>query len=121
MIVLDFTNVEELVFYNTDLHQLLPLSASIIFEQWKVAASIPLMHSTAKRCVLDFLNQIDPEQLEILETYFADKIIVEQLNYNIVQNKTAPLDSCCDILCTSDFPYLTISRDADNLQITYWR
>ena len=122
MLNLNFLNVEELVFYDQELQKLFPAYMYSIFEQWKISQRVPYLKSLGKQAVLDFLNNINDEQIQLLETYFNEKIIVEKLNYSIAINLKVPLSEVCDSLCTLDgFNNLSTWQDDSNLYITAWR
>lgn len=125
MIHLNFSNAEELVFYDTTLQHKLPIRMFSIFEQWRLAKRIPFLREMGKQAILDFLNQIDDEDLLVLEQYFNDKIFVEKLNYNIVKNLKLPLseiNTCCNELCKIDgYNQFCTWRDDKYFYISFWR
>ncbi len=121
---LNFSNVEELVFYNKELQQQLPMHMFSMFEQWRLSQRVPFLREMGKQAMFDFLNGLDEDHLAILEEYFGDKIIVEKLNYNIAQNFRIPLNetTLCRELCEVEgFNYYSMWRDEDFLYISFWR
>lgn len=78
-----------------------------------------------KHSILDFLNNITDEDVEKLETYFGERIVIERLNYSTVLNLKISLKDnpkVCDELCDVEgFNYLTTWRDEDYLYISFWR
>jgi hypothetical protein len=124
MLNLNFSNVEELIFFDTDLQDLLPVEFYSIFEQWRMAKRIPYLASMGKQAILDFLNVLTEDDLFILEQYFGEKIMVEKLSYTAVQNFTIPLSdsAICDHLCKIEgLNYFSTWRDENNLYVTFWR
>lgn len=124
MISLNFSNAEELIFYDTAVQNKLPADMFSIFEQWRLAMRIPYLRQMGRQAILDFLNRLTDEDLQTLEAYFGEKIAVERLNYNIVHNLTVPLseEGVCHELCTANgFSYLSTWRDNDYLYISMWR
>lgn len=124
MLQLNFSNAEELIFFDSEVQNLLGIEMFSIFEQWRMAKRIPYLASLGKQAILDFLNTITDDDLMVLENYFGEKIEVEKLNYTIVQNFTIPLSESqiCEHLCVMEgLNYFSTWRDRDNLHITFWR
>jgi|688.fasta_scaffold719042_3 hypothetical protein len=124
MIILNFSNVEDLIFYDSSLHKKLSPDFFSIFEQWKLSKRISYLRDMGKRSLLDFLNLIDDENLKILEEHFNNKVVVEKLDYNIVENFKIPLEesNICDTLCNIvGYNYYNTWRDDQFLYITFWR
>lgn len=119
---LNFSNVENIVFWDKELHKLLPDKFSI-FEQWKLGTMAPGMKEIKKSALLDFLNSLTEVEIEVLEFYFGEKVYVERLNYSIVENFKIPLDSSiCDTFCKIvKFNYFSTWRDDQYLYISFWR
>lgn len=124
MLNLNFSNVEELIFYNTGIQHKLPPRLFSIFEQWRLAKRVPYLRQIGKQALLDFLNQIGDEELFVLEEHFGEKIQVEKLNYSIVQNLKIPLseEGICEQLChVVGFNHFSTWRDDDYLYVSFWR
>lgn len=124
MLNLNFSNVEELVFYDTEVQKLLPVHMVGLFEQWRLAKRVPFLRDIGKQAILDFLNNLNESDVEILEHYFGDKIILEKLNYSIALNfKVLLTDSkLCEELCAVEgFNYFSTWRDGEYLYISFWR
>jgi hypothetical protein len=124
MLYLNFSNAEELVFFDTDAQRLLPSHMFSIFEQWRLAKRIPYLKEMGKQAILDFLNTITDDDLVVLEEYFGQKIIVEKLNYSIASNYKVPLSEsgACEVLCGIEgFNYFSTWRDDEYLYISAWR
>ncbi len=125
MIKLNFKNVEELIFYDTSLQNLLSPDHFSIFEQWRMGQRIPYLKEIGKQAILDFLNTITEADVQVLETFFDDKIIVEKLNYSIVLDMKVPLSDekeLCEQLCNVEgFNYVSTWRDAEFLYLSFWK
>lgn len=124
MIQLNFSNAEDLIFFDNEVQNLLPIEMFSIFEQWRMAKRIPYLSSLGKQAILDLLNTLTDDHLLILERYFGEKIEVEKLNYTVVQNFTIPLSESeiCESLCElKGMNYFSTWRDDKNLYITFWR
>lgn len=124
MLYLNFSNVEELIFYDTTVQNMLPKEMFSIFEQWRLAKRVPYLRDIGKQAMLDFLNTLEDKYIPILEEYFDDKISIERLNYSIVLNLKIPLSEkdICEELCgVEGFNYLSTWRDDEHLYISFWR
>lgn len=124
MINLNFSTVEELIFYDTSVQSRLPAHMFSLFEQWRLAKRVPYLREIGKQALLDFLNTITDKDVATLEEYFGDKIVVEKLNYNIVLNIKVPLSEAdvCNSLCDVEgFNYLSTWRDDEHLYVVLWR
>ena len=124
MIILNFSNVEELIFYDIEVQKLLPPDMFSIFEQWRLAKRVPYLKSIGKQAIFDFLNVLSENDEIVLELYFGEKIHVEKLNYKLSKNLTIPINksNICEELCKiEEFNYYSTFRDQDNLHITFWK
>jgi hypothetical protein len=124
MIYLNFSNVEELVFFDTSVQKLLPPHMFSMFEQWRLAKRVPFLRDIGKQAVLDLLNNLTDDDVNVLEQHFGEKIVVEKLNYNIALNfKVLLSDSnICEELCKVEgFNYFSTWRDEQYLYISFWR
>lgn len=121
--ILNFSNVEELVFFNDEVKKILPIHYRPLFEQWKLGKHHAFLKHLGKSAVLDFLNQLKDEDIPSLEDYFGEKITVDRLNYSAVLNLKIPIESnICDKLCEiMTYPYFSISRDETFLYVSFWR
>jgi len=121
---INFSNVEELIFQNEDIKQILPSYYWNYFEQWKLGRQLPMLRQIGKAALLDFINHIKEDDVEKLEEYFGERIVVEKLNYGVAVNVKIPISEIdvCEQLCTiSGFNYFSTWRDEDFLYISFWR
>ncbi len=124
MLFLNFSNVEELIFFDWSVQRKLPTHMFSIFEQWRLGQMVPYLRETGKMAVLDFLNGLSDRDVEVLEEHFGEKIIVEKLNYSIAFNIKVPLgeSKICEELCKIEgFNRLTMWRDDEYLYLCVWR
>lgn len=124
MIKINFSNAEELIFWNQEIQKLLPTHLFSIFEQWRMAKRIPFLKEMGKQAILDLLNNITEEDVDLLEQHFQEKIIIERLNYSTTRDFKIPLNdtNLCDQLCEIiGFNYFSIWRDHEFLYISFWR
>lgn len=124
MIFLNITNVESLVFQNSELRKLLSSTMFNYFEQWKLGLRVSFLKEVGKQAILDFLLNVGDYEIDILEKYLGEGVIVEKLNYNRVLNLKIPLNEtklCQDLCEIEGFHYYTTSRDDQYLYATFWR
>jgi hypothetical protein len=122
---LNFSTVENLIFYDQKAQAVLPPYMLSYVEQWKIAKRIPALSQMGKQSMLNFLNNLKEDHVDSLEEYFGERVVVESMNYQIVENIKIPLaesEEVCRILCdTEGFNYFATWRDADYLYISFWR
>lgn len=123
MLYLNFSNIEDIVFFDNELQKLMPEHFSI-FEQWRLGKRISYLKDISKQAVLDFLSILDDDSIELLEQYFGEKIEIERLNYSIATNYKIPLadSKICETLCgINQFNYFSTWRDDEYVYISFWR
>lgn len=125
MLELNFSNIEELVFYDKEAQKMLPPSYFSIFEQWRIAKKITALSGIGKQAVLDLLNTLNENDLFMLGEYFKSNVVVQKLNYSVVLNIKVPLKEkteLCKALCdVADFIYFNTWRDEEYLYVSFWR
>jgi hypothetical protein len=124
MLHLNFSNVEELIFFDEKVQKLLPDDMFSIFEQWRMAKRIPFLKGIGKQAMLDFLNLVNDQNIDILEQYFGEQIYVERIDYSIVKNFKIPISEkiVCEELCKiMDLIYYSTWRDEEYIYISFWR
>src|SRR5205809_958229 len=85
--LINFQNVEELIFFNRDIQEELPEFKSM-FEQWAIGIKSPLFKKVANKAKLELLNSLTHEHVLILEKYLKEQVFVAHLNYKITQDYT---------------------------------
>jgi len=125
MVILNFSNVEKMIFQDREIQKILPPNMFSYFEQWRLGKQMPFLKQIGKAAMLDFLNNLNDEHISILEDYFGERVMVERLNYNIAMNIEISLEDAnevCQKLCEieGDFNYGTW-RDEKKLYISFWR
>ena len=122
MILLNFTNVEDLIFFNNDVKSLIPQHLMNNYYQWKLGRKNQFLRMTATRAILDFLNSLTNEDIEHFEKILGDEIKVEKFDYKTVKNYKIPLSEVCDSICEiAGNSYYTSYRDSNYLYISTWR
>jgi hypothetical protein len=122
---LNFSNVEELVFMDKNIQDILPPAMRVHFEQWKLAKRVPLLAQMGKHAILDFINGLEDDHILILEEYFGERIFVERLGYSLSMNYKIPISDAnemCQYLCKIEGSYyFSTWRDDEYLYATFWR
>lgn len=124
MLELNLTNVEQVIFYDTEVQKIFPAHYYSLFEQWRISKRIPAMKSLGKQALMDFLNTITEEEVAKLENYLQDTVRVETLNYSLALSMKLPVSEpdICDALCEiQDYGNLSVSRDDQFFYVTFWR
>ena len=125
MLELNFSNIEEMIFYDTEVQKMLPPSYFSMFEQWRIAKRIPVLSGIGKQAVLDLLNTLNEDDVFMLGQYFKEKIFVQKLNYSSALNIKVCLkekNEICHALCeVADFIYFNTWRDEEYLYVSFWR
>lgn len=117
--ILNFHNIEELVFYDEQLKKKLPEFADL-FNQWAFSKQHIGFRQLTNRLISDFLGNIQEEQKVILEKYFGTKITINNIEYQIVKNEDYDVEDA-ELLINNDDFNLAICRDKNHLYITFWR
>ena len=123
MIVINIQNVEELIFFNKETHELFP-GSEVYFDQWMLAQRIPSLRSLGKRSVIDFLNSVTDEGIERLESYFEDSVTLELIDYHIVKTYSSNVEGVEEELNsapTVGYNDFNVSRNKNIVNITFWR
>lgn len=124
MIVINFSNIEELIFHDRNIQSLLSKHLFSYFEQWRLSKRFPVIKSIGKQAVLDVLNQLNESDIFALEQHFGKNIVVEKLDYSVVKNIKVPLneaDICCELCKQAGFNYFSSWRDGEYLYLSLWR
>ena len=112
--LLTLQNVEQLIFYDKKVQQLLP-EWSVLFHKWFLAVKSGL---SAKDVLIDFLNEVTSEQLAKLSSYFQSPVFVEKIDISLVNNVTTNIDELDKYLNDN---YISIAREGDLIYLCRWR
>lgn len=121
MLTIGLENVEEIIFSSRRLQQVLP-EFKHLFASWTLSRQVPALRSLGKRCLVDFLNELTPEHLAILEKIFGTPVEVRSVDVNVVRHAKGNID---DIGCMLDgaenYFGISLTRTGDTVGITMWR
>lgn len=122
MRLLNFSTVEELIFADQGAQAVLPAHYHGYYEQWKLAQRLPVLRQLGRNAVIDLLESLNDKDINALENYFGEGVIIEKINYHIVQHIKVPISGICDRLCeVSGFNYFTMWRDESHCYLSFWR
>lgn len=109
---LNLQNIEITIFYNKEVHKLLP-EMSDIFKKWIFGLS----HNKkiCKMACVEFLNRINQDQIKKIETFLKTPIEVERFKYQLVKNHNCKINS---IDLDLNKYQICLYRKGDNLSIT---
>ncbi len=121
MIKIDFSNVQQLIFSDTEIQKKLP-EFNDLFQQWKLGLFAPSLRPMAQKAQLDLLNQLGDEHIRTLETHFGTTVTVEKLDYTLIKSYTVSLlDAQEQIECLGIEGEMFLHRDANHVYIGVWR
>ncbi len=123
MITINFANLEEFVLEKQDLVKLLLPKIGNQYNFWVLGRNHQALSGLTKTAILEILKTLnDVDCLEILQTYFKDKVQITSLDFETVKNIKIPInDNLCENLCFENFDNISTYRDADYLYISFWR
>ena len=121
MLNLNLNNVEELVFFDKTLQNLLP-EFRYLFDQWKLAKMSPALRTLGKRTLMDFMNDIGKEHIQILEHHFKTKVTIDKLDYHVVRNYTFSASELeGELNKIKGFANFSTHRDGNQVYLSFWR
>jgi len=119
--ILNLQNVEDLVFFNKKIWEILPEFRSL-FEQWALGKRTPGLQNLGKRSLIDFLNSLEKTHLDKLEEYFKDIILLDKIDYHTVHNYNGKIEEIQSKLCKfNGFIDFSVYRKDDQINLTFWR
>ena len=120
MIILNFNNIEEIIFSNKELMKKLN-NLIYFYDIWKMARIIPAMRNQGKKAVLDFLLALETKHIEVIESHLGKIIKVERLSYNTIETFQADMDNLECELENHNINNLELYRKDDIVYVTNWR
>lgn len=113
MIVINLSNVEDIIFYNTEIKNKLPKYKNF-FDSWELSQRVSGLRQLKTTTLLDFLNSISSDEIEeVLQT----QVIIESINTKIVENS----EYCLDDIELNWYGEFCLYRNSDKVYITCWR
>tara|TARA_Y100000034_G_scaffold104648_1_gene131353 strand:- start:12608 stop:12982 length:375 start_codon:yes stop_codon:yes gene_type:complete len=124
MKILNFQNIEKLIFHNDNIRHHLPQELQNHIYAWQMGRKASFLRQTAKKAVFDFLNALNDEHLDMLSEFFGEPVRVEKIDYKSVKSLKLPLSktNICEALCEMvGHNYFTTWRDSKYLYISLWK
>lgn len=119
MLILNPQNVEELIFYNKSLQQMLPEFRNT-FSTWHLGKLMPSLRNLIQKSIFEFLDNIKDEHIKKLEEYFHTTIKIVNFDPHLVKSYSFDLQDC-DLNEIELYENWFIWRDASKLYIDSWR
>lgn len=119
MLLINLQNIEELLFYNTEIKGMLP-ELSHIFDQWLISQRIPAMRSLKIQALLDLMNGLTEENIQLLSEYFGETVSIDKLDYKLTHHLSLPLDGQTKKLINLSGNF-AVSRDCNQIYISFWK
>lgn len=122
MVNINLQNVEELLFKNSKIKNLLP-EFQHIFDSWAISYRIPAFKSMRKQALIDLLNSLDGTHIEKIARTLGDMVFVEQLDYHVIKNFDFSVSDPIEEELTKYKSYnnIAVSRNANKVYISLWR
>jgi hypothetical protein len=120
--ILNFMTAEEFIFPHQEIFQLLPHHANYYY-QWRMGVISPQLRAVSKKSVIDFINNLNSSDIEILEKYLKEKIVIQKFDNSTVKNVSLDIDETEKEMCKYFDLYkdMALSRKGKELQITFWK
>ena len=117
---LNIKNAEELIFYNKILRSKLP-DFENLFSTWD-RSIVNKDRAIQKRAIIDFLSSITQKHIQVLKGYFNEEVKVDSIDCHMVKSFKFPISGAeCGLCGMAGYANFAITRDADQLYISYWR
>jgi len=115
--ILDFYNIEDLIFNNVDLRKLL-IKYDDIFNNW---VNFKIFGNTTKinHLKINFLNILNEDDLFKISDYYKEKVSIKKISNNIVGNFSYDLDNFN--LNIESYKNFCIFRNNKKVFLTCWR
>lgn len=121
MTTLSFQNVEKMIFYDKKVRDLFP-ELSPVFNKWMLGVRAGIS-SVIKDALLNFINEITPDQIEKLEHYWGTPVIIQKVSSNLSKSFVVSITEAEELLNNMNDGswYLAVTRKKDLLYISCWR
>jgi tRNA G18 (ribose-2'-O)-methylase SpoU len=121
VIQLNFNNVEDFVFYDSDLCRKIP-GIRPYYEQWKMSKMSSQLRILGTKAILDFLKEMTQEQQEIIERHLNMKFNIQRPDYNMINNISCEIDNLEELLNEKNpYGYVRVYRENNTAYLTIWR
>jgi hypothetical protein len=121
MVMLNLQTVDEVIFSNARVRELLKGSLRHVIDQWMISQKMPFLRHLRKQARLDMLNGLNQEHIRVLEEHFGTQVIIEKFDAHMVKNLEIGVGDDVELCEIEGFSDFSISRSADKIYITSWR
>ncbi len=120
--LIDLNNIEELIFYNQEIQVSLP-EFKPYFDSWRLSVQAPYLRNLGKRAMIDFMQEIQPIHISIIESILKIKISFDKLDYHSVKNIQFNIedDYVNELNNLNWVGDICIHRTSNQIYISYWR
>jgi hypothetical protein len=121
MMLINLKNIEEIIFFDKKLQQLLP-DFDHVFKTWSLGKKISALKHLSQKAIFDFIDSLNDSHIEILKKYFqTNEIKISSINPHIVNNYIFELKSSEEELNKLQLHgNFFIYRDESKLYIDIW-
>lgn len=116
---IDFYNIEEKIFLEKRLQQLLP-ELKPLFDRWNFAKSNGLF-TFLKSVENQLLDSLSEGHTSIISEYYKEIVIIKKNNINMTKNYSYYLNEDFDLHKSTEYRDFCIHRDKSNISFTFWR
>ena len=79
------------------------------------------MRFLAKKSILDVLTSLNEFHLKKLEEHFNEPVIIDKINYNLIENVNLTIDETKDLCSFTGYKEFCIYRNKNDISLTFWR
>lgn len=121
VIELNFNNIEDLVFLDSDLRQKLPEFKGY-FDQWKLS-TMTGARSLKNKSLLHILNNLEIEQIRVIENHLGDKVVIDKsIDHRNIRLLSCNIDNAeLELNKMEPKGYPSMYRKRDQLYICFWK
>jgi len=121
MLTLNLQNIEELVFYDKALQQVLPEFYNT-FQTWNLGKRLSALRHLCQKAVFEFMDGLTEDHIRKLEEYFKTEVKIVKTDSHLIKNVEFSLDCAqCELNEFQRYENWFIWRDADKLYVSTWR
>lgn len=119
--IINFHTTEKLIFENKKVQEIIP-HFGFLFNQWAMGKQIPSLKFLCKRSILDLLNSLTDNDIQLLESFFGERVEVKRLEYGIVKTLSCKIDELSDELEKLKWRgNFSMYRKDDIVYLLFWR
>jgi hypothetical protein len=118
---LSIKQLEDFVFSNKIIQNSLPKYKSL-FDGWTIAQSSPSLRSLATRCLLDFVELVNEDDIKTIENILGFKINLPKFNHSNVKYFTTDIEKLENLIPNvSNYLETVLYRKGKEIRVLVWR